>query len=101
MNESELPDAHQSSEMEIRLALRIPKAFAVDIQSENDSCVEITILNGEIIDIPAPAPKPGRRSGRHLAAATIRLSDHFTVESGEICEVFNQKMLKIKASYHG
>ena len=38
------------------LALRIPKAFAVDAQLENDSFVEISIVKGKIIVTPVPAP---------------------------------------------
>ncbi len=34
------------------LALRIPKAFALDAQLENDSIVEIKILEGQIIVTP-------------------------------------------------
>ena len=38
------------------LALRIPKAFALDAQLENDSFVEITIIEGQIIITPVAAP---------------------------------------------
>ena len=38
------------------LALRIPKAFAVDAQLENDSLVEISLVKGKIIVTPVPAP---------------------------------------------
>ena len=38
------------------LALRIPKAFAVDAQLENDSFVEISIVEGQIIITPVIAP---------------------------------------------
>ena len=38
------------------LALRIPKAFALDAQLENDSLVEITIVEGQIIITPVVAP---------------------------------------------
>jgi len=38
------------------LALRIPKAFAVDAQLENDSLVEISIVKGKIIVTPVSAP---------------------------------------------
>jgi antitoxin MazE len=38
------------------LALRIPKAFAIDAQLENDSFVEINIVKGKIIITPVPAP---------------------------------------------
>ena len=38
------------------LALRIPKAFALDARLENDSFVEITIVEGQIIITPVAAP---------------------------------------------
>ena len=38
------------------LALRIPKAFAIDAQLENDSFVEIAIVDGQIIITPVVAP---------------------------------------------
>ena len=38
------------------LALRIPKAFALDAQLENDSIVEISIVDGQIIITPVIAP---------------------------------------------
>ena len=37
------------------LALRIPKAFALDAQLENDSLVEIHIVEGQIIITPVNA----------------------------------------------
>ena len=38
------------------LALRIPKAFASDAKLENDSLVEISIVDGQIIITPVVAP---------------------------------------------
>jgi antitoxin MazE len=38
------------------LALRIPKAFALDAQLEHDSFVEITMVEGQIIVTPVAAP---------------------------------------------
>jgi antitoxin MazE len=38
------------------LALRIPKAFAIDAQLENDSFVEIKIVEGKIIVTPVSPP---------------------------------------------
>lgn len=38
------------------LALRIPKAFASDAKLENDSFVEISIVEGQIIITPVVAP---------------------------------------------
>jgi antitoxin MazE len=39
------------------LALRIPKAFAVDARLENDSLVEISISEGQIIVKPVLTPE--------------------------------------------
>lgn len=36
------------------LALRIPKAFAIDAQLENDSFVEISLVEGQIVIKPVP-----------------------------------------------
>ena len=38
------------------LALRIPKAFALNAQLENDSFVEISIVKGRIIITPVAPP---------------------------------------------
>jgi len=38
------------------LALRIPRAFAVDTQLENDSLVEISVVGGQIIIKPTVKP---------------------------------------------
>jgi len=38
------------------LALRIPRTFARDTQLENDSFVEITVVDGQIIITPVVAP---------------------------------------------
>lgn len=38
------------------LALRIPKAFAQDAQLEQDSIVEISLVDGQIIITPVEAP---------------------------------------------
>jgi antitoxin MazE len=39
------------------LALRIPKAFASEFRLEDNSIVEISLVNGEIIIKPVAAPK--------------------------------------------
>lgn len=39
------------------LALRIPKAFAVDTKLENDSMVEISVIEGQIIVKPLFKPE--------------------------------------------
>jgi antitoxin MazE len=38
------------------LALRIPKAFALDAQLENDSLVEVSLVDGNIVIKPVAAP---------------------------------------------
>jgi antitoxin MazE len=38
------------------LALRIPKAFALDAQLDNDSVVEISLVDGQIVIKPVQAP---------------------------------------------
>ena len=38
------------------LALRIPKAFALDAQLVNDSVVEISLVDGQIVIKPIVAP---------------------------------------------
>jgi antitoxin MazE len=38
------------------LALRIPKAFALDAQLENNSVVEVSLIDGQIVIKPIAAP---------------------------------------------
>jgi antitoxin MazE len=38
------------------LALRIPKAFALDAQLEHDSVVEVSLVDGQIVIKPIIAP---------------------------------------------
>ena len=38
------------------LALRIPKAFAIDAQLKNDSVVEVSLVDGQIVIKPLVAP---------------------------------------------
>jgi antitoxin MazE len=38
------------------LALRIPKAFALDAQLENDSVVEVSLVDGQIVIKPVATP---------------------------------------------
>lgn len=38
------------------LALRIPKAFAIDARLENDSVVEVSLVDGQIVIKPIVAP---------------------------------------------
>lgn len=37
------------------LALRIPRAFALDAQLENDTIVEVSLVDGQIVIKPVPA----------------------------------------------
>jgi antitoxin MazE len=39
------------------LALRIPKAFALDAQLENDSVVEVSLVDGQIVIKSVAIPK--------------------------------------------
>ena len=38
------------------LALRIPKAFALEAQLENDSVVEVSLVDGQIVIKPVSTP---------------------------------------------
>ncbi len=38
------------------LALRIPKAFALDAQLDNDSVVEVSLVDGQIVIKPIQSP---------------------------------------------
>ena len=61
------------------LALRIPKAFALDAQLENDSFVEITIVDGRIIITPVAAPS---WSLEELLAGINKNNIHHEVDTG-------------------
>jgi antitoxin MazE len=61
------------------LALRIPKAFAVDAQLENDSFVEISFVDGQIIIRPIPAPS---WSLDELLAGSNKSNIHHEVDTG-------------------
>ena len=61
------------------LALRIPKAFAVDAQLENDSFGEISIVKGKIIITPVPAPRWTRDD---LRAGLTKDNLHNEVDTG-------------------
>jgi antitoxin MazE len=39
------------------LALRIPKSFALDAQIENESLVEISLVDGQLVIKPVSTPK--------------------------------------------
>ena len=61
------------------LALRIPKAFALDAQLENDSFVEITIVEGQIIITPVAAPS---WTLEELLAGINKKNIHHEVDTG-------------------
>lgn len=60
------------------LALRIPKAFALDAQLENDSFVEISLIDGQIIVKPIRAP---RWSLEELLAGIHKNNIHHEVDT--------------------
>ena len=61
------------------LALRIPKAFALDAQLENDSFVEISIVEGQIIITPVVAPS---WTLEELLAGINKKNIHHEVDTG-------------------
>ncbi len=61
------------------LALRIPKAFALDAQLENDSFVEISLVDGQIIIKPISAPS---WSLEELLAGINKSNIHHEVDTG-------------------
>lgn len=67
------------------LALRIPKAFAVDARLENDSFVELNIVKGKIIVTPVSAPS---WTLEELLAGVTNDNLHKEVDTG--CAVGNE-----------
>lgn len=61
------------------LALRIPKAFARDAQLENNSLVEISLVDGQIIVTPVQAP---RWTLEELLAGITKKNIHHEVDAG-------------------
>ena len=61
------------------LAVRIPKAFAQDAQLENDSLVEISLIEGQIIVTPVQAPS---WTLEELLAGINKSNIHHEVDSG-------------------
>ena len=61
------------------LALRIPKALARDAQLENDSLVEINIVEGQIIITPVVAPS---WTLEELLAGINKKNIHHEVDTG-------------------
>ena len=61
------------------LALRIPKAFALDAQLESDSVVEISLVDGQIVIKPVTTPK---WSLEQLLAGVTRANIHHETDTG-------------------
>ena len=62
------------------LALRIPKTFALDANLENDSTVEISLVDGKIVVKPISAPQ---WTLDELLAGLNNNNLHQEVDSGE------------------
>ncbi len=62
------------------LALRIPKTFALDANLENDSTVEISLVDGKIVVKPVNAPQ---WTLDELLAGINNNNIHHEVDSGE------------------
>lgn len=62
------------------LAVRIPKAFALDAGLEDDSAVEISLVDGQIIVRPVAAPG---WSLEELLAGVTSDNIHHKIDSGE------------------
>lgn len=62
------------------LALRIPKTFALDANLENDSTVEISLVDGKIVVKPVSAPQ---WTLDELLAGINKNNIHHEVDSGE------------------
>lgn len=61
------------------LALRIPKAFALESQLENDSFVEIKIVKGQIVITPVMTPT---WTLEELLEGINKNNLHFEIETG-------------------
>lgn len=62
------------------LALRIPKAFAVEAHLENDSLVEVSLVEGQIVIRPKAAPA---RSLEELLAGIHKTNLHHETDTGQ------------------
>ena len=61
------------------LALRIPKAFATDAHLENDTVVEVSLVQGQIIVKPVAAPE---WTLEKLLAGINRHNLHHEIDTG-------------------
>ena len=62
------------------LALRIPRSFALDAQIENDSLVEISLVDGQIVVKRVVTPK---WTLEELLAGVTKENLHHEVDMGE------------------
>jgi antitoxin MazE len=62
------------------LALRIPKAFANHVQLENDSVVEVSLVEGQIVITPVATPT---WTLEQLLAGVNKNNIHHEVNSGQ------------------
>lgn len=62
------------------LALRIPKAFAVEAHLENDSLVEVSLVEGQIVIRPKATPA---RSLEELLAGIHKTNLHHETDMGQ------------------
>ena len=62
------------------LALRIPKAFAVEAHLENDSLVEVSLVEGQIVIRPKAAPA---QSLEELLAGIHKNNLHHETDTGQ------------------
>ena len=62
------------------LALRIPKAFALDAQLENDSVVEVSLVDGQIVIKPVSAPN---WTLEQLLAGVNTENTHHEIDAGD------------------
>jgi len=65
------------------LALRIPKAFALDARLENESVVEISIIDGQIIIKPVAAQS---WTLEELLSGINKDNIHNEVDTGSVME---------------
>lgn len=62
------------------LALRIPKAFATDAHLENDTVVEVSLVEGQIVVKPVAAPE---WTLDKLLAGINRRNLHHEIDTGD------------------
>jgi antitoxin MazE len=62
------------------LALRIPKAFARDAQLENNSMVEVSLVDGRIVIKPVPTPN---WSLEQLLSSVTSANVHHEIDTGD------------------